>query len=264
MDFPQALRAYRSRSRLSQLELAVRAGTSQRYVSFVESGRSQAGRGMVVRLGEALALPLRERNSLLALAGFAPVYPETPWEEEALEPVRSAIGHILDGHLPFPAVVVERHGDLVAENAAFALVRGEGVAPWLLDPPVNVYRLALHPQGIRPRIENFDVWARHVIEGLRRTALAAPDERALDLLAELERYVPEEPPGAGHLGFAVPLVLRSPHGLLRLLTTVTTFATAVDVTVAELRLEAFLPADAATAGVLSAANAERTQTEGRA
>ena len=267
MEFTEALREHRTRRHLSQLDLALRAGTSQRYVSFVESGRSRAGRGMVVRLAESMGLPLRERNDLLVLAGFAPVYPESPLDSAELEPVRAALEHLLAGHLPYPAVVVDRYGDLVAANTAFALITGESsgepggqsgsdayeVAPELLRPPVNVYRLAPHPQGIAPRIANFEVWAQHILEGLRRAALAdpSPGSRSALLLDELAGYVPDRPPGADHLGFAVPLQLRSPVGLLRLLTTVTTFATAVDVTLAELRLEAFLPADAETAEALA-------------
>ncbi len=268
MDFSEALREHRTRRRLSQLDLALRAGTSQRYVSFVESGRSLAGRGMVVRLAESLELPLRERNELLLLAGFAPVYPESRWDSAELGPVREAMEHLLTGHLPYPAIVVDRYGDLVADNAAFALIVGDeaDIAAELLEPPVNVYRLALHPRGIAPRIANFDVWAQHILEGLRQAALRdpAPDARPALLRAELAPYVPERRPEADRLGFAVPLELRSAAGPLRLLTTVTTFATAVDVTVAELRLEAFLPADAATSAALTrwAGELRRIRAEG--
>ena len=262
VDFPQALREQRTRRRLSQLDLAVRAGTSQRYVSFIESGRSRAGRGMVVRLAESMELPLRERNELLVLAGFAPAYPESRLDATGIGPVRAAMEHILTGHLPYPAVVVDRYGDLVAANPAFALITGEISDPALLEPPTNVYRLALHPHGISPRIVNFDVWAQHILEGLRRAGLLdpAPDSRAARLYAELSPFVPPRPTGADHLGFAVPLELRSDAGPLRLLTTVTTFATALDVTVAELRLEAFLPADEATAAALLRHEQQRVRT----
>lgn len=208
---------------------------------------------MVVRLAESMELTLRERNDLLALAGFTPAYPESALTAAAIGPVREALEHILTGHLPYPAVVVDRYGDLVAANPALALVIGDEVAAELLEPPVNVYRLALHPRGISPRIENFAVWAQHIVAGLHRARIndPAPDSRAARLHAELSGYVPPRPPDADQLGFAVPLVLRSAAGTLRLLTTVTTFATALDVTLAELRLEAFLPADADTAAALT-------------
>jgi transcriptional regulator with XRE-family HTH domain len=250
--FPQALRERRIRGRPSQLELALRAGTTQRHISFLEGGRSEPRREMVIRLAESLDLPLRVRNGLLLAAGFAPAYPQTPLDDPALAPVRTALTHILTGHLPYPAVVIERHGDLVAANSAFGLIT-DGAAPELLEPPVNVYRLALHPNGIAPRIGNFDEWA-HIVERLHAEAQRNPDERLADLHAELMAYVPNRPPPPGHLGFAVPLRLHSTAGELNLITTATTFATAVDITLAELKLEAFLPADDATSASLARAS----------
>ena len=250
MDFAQALRERRTRRHLSQLELAIRCGTSQRHLSFIESGRSAPGRSMVVRLAESLELPLRERNGLLLAAGYAPVYPETKLDDPSLSAVHSALEHILSGHLPYPAVVVDRYGDLVATNAAFSVL-SEGAAPELLSAPVNAYRLALHPQGMAPRILNFAEWARHIVERLHQESMRNPTDRLADLRAELEQYVPERVVSPDHLGFAVPLQLRSAHGELHLMTTITTFATAVDVTISELKLEAFLPADETTARLLS-------------
>jgi transcriptional regulator with XRE-family HTH domain len=249
VDFPQALRERRTRRRLSQLELAVRTGTTQRHLSFLESARSEPGREMVIRLAESLELPLRERNDLLAAAGFAPAYPQTPLTDPALAPVHAALTHILTAHLPYPAIVVDRHGRLVAANDAFGLLT-EGAAAELLGPAANVYRLALHPAGMAPRIVNFTEWARHILEGLHAEILRNPDDQLTGLYAELEQYVPDEPAQPGHLGFAVSLQLRTARGELRLMTTITTFATAVDVTIAELKLEAFLPADQATASIL--------------
>jgi transcriptional regulator with XRE-family HTH domain len=249
VDFPTALRERRARSRLSQLDLALRAGTTQRHVSFMESGRSAPGRAMVVRLAESLELPLRDRNGLLLAAGYAPAYPETSLDDPALAPVRDALRSILDGHEPYPAIVVDHHGDLVAANAAFGLLT-EGVAADLLHPTPNAYRIALHPRGLAPRIRNLAEWARHVIERLDQAAARHADAQLARLKAELAGYVPEPTLDGDHLGFAVPLRLDSEHGELRLITTVTTFATAVDVTLAELKLEAFLPADAATAQAL--------------
>ncbi|WP_406007060.1 helix-turn-helix transcriptional regulator [Streptomyces sp. NBC_00637] len=243
MDFPSALRARRTRRHVSQLDLALRAGTTQRHVSFIENGRSVPGREMVVRLAESLELPLRERNELLVAAGYAPVYAESSLDDPLLAPVRTAIDHILHGHLPYPAVVVDQRGGLIAANTAFGLIT-EGAAPELLGPGANVYRLALHPRGLAPRIVNLAEWARHILVRL---------EGLEELRAELTGYVPELGPSDGLLGFAVPLRLRSSYGELRLMTTVTTFATAVDVTLAELKLEAFLPTDPATAQALAAA-----------
>ncbi|MGW2722740.1 MmyB family transcriptional regulator [Streptomyces sp. NPDC001492] len=243
MDFPRALRERRTRRHLSQLDLALRAGTTQRHLSFIESGRSVPGRTMVVRLAESLELPLRERNELLLAAGYAPVYPESALDDPVLAPVRTAIGHILRGHLPYPALVVDRSGDLIAANSAFDRIT-QGVSPELLGPGTNIYRLALHPEGLAPRIRNLAEWARHILARLGHLE---------ELRAELTEYVPQLDPSAGLLGFAVPLHLESSYGELHLITTVTTFATAIDVTLAELKLEAFLPADAATAQRLSAA-----------
>lgn len=243
VDFPRALRERRTGRRLSQLDLALRAGTTQRHLSFIESGRSVPGRAMVVRLAESLELPLRERNELLLAAGFAPVYPENALDGPVLAPVRAAIDHILRGHLPYPALVVDRAGELVAANAALDMIT-EGAAPELVGPGTNVYRLALHPDGLAPRIRNLPEWARHILARLGHLP---------DLHAELSGYVPPLGPSASPLGFAVPLHLGSSYGELRLMTTVTTFATAVDVTLAELKLEAFLPTDAATAEALAEA-----------
>jgi transcriptional regulator with XRE-family HTH domain len=252
VKFAQVLRERRASRRLSQLELALRAGTTQRHLSFIESGRSTPGREMVIRLAESLELPLRERNEFLLAAGFAPAYPQTPLEAAALAPVMDALDHILAAHVPYPAIVVDRHGDLVAANAA-QHVLFDGCAAELLVAPVNAYRVALHPDGMAPRIANFPEWARHVLEGIRAELRRSPGSQLAALHDELSQYVPAARLQPGHLGFAVPLELRSSAGELRLITTITSFATAVDVTVSELKLEAFLPADAGTAAVLQAA-----------
>ena len=256
MDFARVLRERRASRRLSQLELALRAGTTQRHLSFIESGRSAPGREMVIRLGESLELPLRERNELLLAAGYAPAYLQTPLEAEALAPVMDALEHILAAHVPYPAIIVDRHGDLVAANAAQHILF-EGCAAELLARPANAHRIALHPDGMAPRIVNFPEWARHVLEGLRAELHRNPDDRLAALVDELDRYVPAARLRPGHLGFAVPVELRSAAGELRLITTITSFATAVDVSVSELKLEAFLPADAATAATLHAATPRR-------
>jgi transcriptional regulator with XRE-family HTH domain len=247
--FAHELRRWRTLRRSSQLELAIRAGTTQRYMSFLEQGRSRPGRAMVVRLAESLGLSLRERNGLLAAAGYAPVFPESSLDAPALRPVRDAIDTILEGHMPYPAVVARPYGEIVGANAALPVLT-EGAASELLDPPVNVLRLAVHPDGMGRRVENLPEWGRHIIESLRNQALRSPDPRLDEFVAELEGYLPAVEGGHDHLGFAVPLRLASDEGELRLITTLTSFATAVDVTLSELHLEAFLPADDATADIL--------------
>ena len=247
--FPAEMRQWRSTRRLSQLELAVRAGTTQRHVSFIEQGRSRPGRDMVLRLAESMELTLRERNELLLAAGFAPAFPESSLDDEALRPVRRALDTVLEGHLPYPAMVVRPHGILVAANRAFDVFH-EGVDPALLAAPVNVFRLALHPDGLARRVRNLPEWGRHITENLRAQLLRSPDPSLEALLTELEGYLPPPPTDPNVLGFAVPLELASNDGDLRLITTLTSFATAADVTLAELHLEAFLPADESTADVL--------------
>jgi transcriptional regulator with XRE-family HTH domain len=247
--FPTELRRWRSVRRLSQLELAMRADTTQRHVSFIEQGRSRPGRSMVVRLAESMELTLRERNELLLAAGFAPAFPESPLDDEALRPVRQAIDTILEGHLPYPAIVVRPPCILVAANRAFDLFN-EGVDPALLEPPINLFRHALHPDGVAPRVRNLPAWGRHLTQHVRAQLARSPDPSLEALLAELEGYLPPLPDEVDVLGFAVPLELASADGDLRLITTLTSFATAADVTLAELSLEAFLPADEHTADVL--------------
>ena len=261
-EFAVALREWRRRRRVSQLELALDAGTTQRHISFIESDRSVPGRQMVLRLGEALHVPLRERNSLLLAAGYAPAYDETDLDDPKLDPIRNALERILAGHRPYPAVIADRHGDLVSGNAPFwALI--DGVAPDLLAPPVSIARVILDPRGLAPRIANIDVYAWHVIDALREKSRRHPDERLDSIVAELAGTVPERArPAANHLGYAVPLRLRSPGGELTLLTTLAHFATAVDVTVSELSLEAFLPGDAATAEALAVADRRGESEQG--
>jgi len=234
---------------MSQLELAVRAGTTQRHLSFIEQGRSRPGHSLVMRLAQSMELTPRERNALLLAAGFAPAFPESPLDDDALRPISDALDTILDGHLPYPAIVVRPHGILVSANRAFDLFH-EGVDPALLVPPINLFRHALHPDGLAPRVRNLPQWGRHITENVRAQLLRSPDPSLEALLAELEGYLPPLTPQADALGFAVPLQLSSADGDLRLITTLTSFATAADVTLAELHFEAFLPADEFTAEVL--------------
>lgn len=205
---------------------------------------------MVVRLAETLELSLRERNALLMAAGYAPVFPESSLDDDALRPVREALSRVLDGHMPYPAVAVRPYGEIVAANDAVTVLF-EGAAEWLLSPPVNVLRLAVHPEGMAPRVANLGEWGRHIVDSLRAQLLRSPDPALQSFVSELEGYLPPLEPGSEHLGFAVPLRLRCSSGELRLITTLTSFATAVDVTLAEIHLEAFLPADEQTARILA-------------
>ena len=255
-DFASVLRGWRTRRRLSQMDLAIEAGTTQRHLSFLERGRSAPGRDIVGRLADSLQLTPRQRNALLSAAGFAPAHPESDPDAPVLEPVREALHHVLDGHLPYPAMVMNGFGELVAANGAFGLLV-EGVAARLLEPPVNVLRVALHPEGMAPRTVNLDDWRRHILHGLRQRG---PHPRIDALIDELENYglpAPGNQP-IESLGFAVPLHLRTDDGEVRLVATISTFVTALDVTVSELRLEAFLPADRETAAIL----ARRSETRG--
>nr|WP_204332267.1 helix-turn-helix transcriptional regulator [Geodermatophilus sabuli] len=244
------LRTWRQRRRLSQLDLSCQAGVSTRHLSFLETGRARPTREMLLRLAEELEIPLRARNELLLSAGFAPAYAERPLDDPAMAPVREALDLVLAGYEPHPAVVIDRTWHLVAANRSVALLL-DGAAEWLLRPPVNVLRLSLHPEGMAPRIANLTQWRTHVLHRLGREAAGTGDPG----LAALHRELAALPGGRGGSpadGIVVPLRIRHGDGELAFLSTVTTFGTAVDVTAAELSIEAFLPADRHTAAVLRA------------
>lgn len=249
------LRRWRDQRRLSQMELALEAEVSTRHLSFVETGRAKPSREMVVRLAEHLDVPLRERNALLLAAGYAPAYPESSLEDAELGQVREAVRLLLVAHEPFPAIAVDRRWELVDGNAGVPLITA-GAAAHLLEPPVNALRLALHPEGMAPRIANLAEWRSHLLGRLRREVTATQDPQLKALLAELSEYPgDEEPEGqvprAGEI--VVPLRLRTDRaGELAFMSTVTTFGTPLDITVSELSIEAFFPADAHTANVLRA------------
>lgn len=243
------LRVWRKRRRFSQMELAGEADISARHLSFVENGKSSPSRDMLMRLAEPLAMPLRERNRLLLAAGYAPQYPERPFDDREMTATRQAVQGILAAHEPFPALAVDRHWTLVAANTAIANLL-VGVAPRLLEPPVNVLRLSLEADGLAPSILNLAEWRHHLLERLRRDATSSGDARLFKLHDEL-RAIPvpaSSTPPSRTSAIAVPLVLRHPATGLRLsfLSTTTVFGTATDITLSELTLEAFLPADEAT------------------
>lgn len=251
--FGQQLRAWRLRRGLSQLELACESGISTRHLSFVETGRSVPSREMVLRLAERLEVPLRARNGLLVAAGYAPMYRERSLDDPDLQAAREAVDQILKGHEPFPALAVDRHWHLVSCNRAVPPLLA-AASPSLLQAPVNVLRLSLHPEGLAPSIINLVQWREHLIERLRRQIAATGDALLAALLEELRSY--PVPPGAGpalaagHPGVAVPLQLRTPRGQLNFISTTTVFGAPMDITLQELALETFFPADALTAETL--------------
>ncbi|WP_243859756.1 helix-turn-helix domain-containing protein [Amycolatopsis arida] len=249
----ELLREWRHRRRVSQLELAVTADVSARHLSFVETGRAAPSRDMVLLLCAHLDVPLRERNQLLLAAGYAPVYAEHALTAPELAAVRDAVRGLLRGHEPYPAVVVDRKWNLVEANSSIAVLV-DGVAPALLEPPVNVLRATLHPNGMAPRIANLGEWRAHLLGRLRREVDVTADPDLTDLLRELRGYPCAEPvpevlaPNPGDL--VVPLRFRYGGIELAFFSTVATFGTPLDVTLAELSIESFFPANAATAAVL--------------
>jgi transcriptional regulator with XRE-family HTH domain len=244
------LKDWRRRRRMSQLDLALEAGVSARHLSFLETGRSKPSREMVLHLSEQLEVPLRDRNQLLLAAGFAPAYAERGIEEPEMTPVRAALDRILKGHEPYPAVVVDRWWDLVAANAGIALFTAE-VAPHLLEPPVNALRVTLHPEGMAPRIGNLPEWRAHLLDRVRRQIAVTHDDRLAELYAEVAGYPGGEASLPAHEpSIAVPLRVTVQGAALSFLSTIATFGTAVDITLAELAIEAFFPADEATSAYL--------------
>jgi transcriptional regulator with XRE-family HTH domain len=255
------LRDWRTRRRMSQQDLALEAGVSARHVSFVETGRSRPSAEMVIQLAEHLDVPLRDRNALLLAAGFAPAYAQRDLDEPEMGPVRDAIDRVLRGHEPYPAIVVDRHWGLVSANRAVPLLIA-GAAGHLLEPPVNVLRLSLHPEGMAPRIVNLGEWRAHLLDRLGRQAVVSGDPALFALHDELAGYPGGEPGHAPDLeagAIAVPLRLRAGEDELAFISTATTFGTATDVTVSELAIESFFPADDATARALEARSASRSR-----
>ena len=255
------LREWRQRRRLSQLDLALEAEVSARHLSFVETGRSKPSRELLLHLAEHLDVPLRERNGLLLAAGYAPMYRETPLDAAAMTPVRAALDKILAGHEPFPAVIVDRRWDLVSANLPAMAILTDGVSPELLEPPINALRVSLHPEGLAPRVINLAEYSAHLLTRLHRQAVLSADPDLFMLHDELSGYpgVVQESPAevdAAALLF-VPLVLRGPdQRQLTFFSTVATFGTAVDVTLSELAIESFFPADKETERALRSVSAE--------
>jgi transcriptional regulator with XRE-family HTH domain len=249
----ELLREWRNRRRMSQLDLALEANVSARHLSFVETGRAQASRELLLNLAEHLEIPLREQNALLLAAGYAPVFGETPLDTEEMTPVRRALDAILAGHEPYPAVIVDRQWEIVTSNRPAQMLL-HGVSEELLAPPANALRITLHPDGMATRILNFPEWSSHLLTRLHRQVLLSQDPA----LAELERELLEFPGVEPYSGAAephemlfVPLRLGLPDGpVLSMFSTLATFGTALDITIEELSIESFFPADDETEAYL--------------
>ena len=253
-SFGTQLREWRQRRRLSQLDLSVDAEVSTRHLSCVETGRAMPSREMVLRLADRLEVPLRERNRLLTAAGVAPMYAERALDDPALAAARAAVEQILKAHDPFPALAVDRHWNLVFHNAAAGALLQMGIAPELLQGPINVLRISLHPQGLAPRIVNLAQWRAHLFERLHHQIALTADPVLTALAEELAGYPAPMHDGAAaftpNAAIVVPLVLDTPLGPLSFISTMTVFGTPVEITLSELALETFFPADAATADAL--------------
>jgi transcriptional regulator with XRE-family HTH domain len=247
------LKDWRQRRRLSQLDLACEAQISARHLSFVETGRSLPSREMILHLSEQLNIPVRERNVLLVAAGFAPIFPERTLADPALETARRTIDLVLETQKPYPAFAIDRHWNLLATNAAIPELY-IGVSEELLRPPVNGLRLSLHPEGLAPRTVNFVEWRGHLLGRLRHEIELTADPKMIDLLAEVSSYpVPQGADTSRHgidNPIMTPFQIRIEAGLLSFYSTTTVFGTPVDITLSELAIESFFPADAATAEIV--------------
>jgi transcriptional regulator with XRE-family HTH domain len=241
------LREWRQRRHLSQLDLACEAEISPRHLSFVETGRSAPSRDMVLKLAERLDVPLRERNVLLMAAGFAPAFPQRPLDDPALKPAQAAIDRVLEAHEPNPALAVDRHWNLVASNRMVAPLL-EGIATEMLAPPLNVLRLSFHPQGLAPRTVNLGEWCGHLLERLHRQCEQTGDPELIRLYGELKAYrLPARPAPLSTDTIAIPFRMRLGGETLSFFSTTMIFGTPVDITLSELALETFFPADDLTA-----------------
>ncbi|MFD7433795.1 helix-turn-helix domain-containing protein [Streptomyces sp. NPDC059861] len=244
------LRAWRERRRVSQLELALRAGSSARHISFVETGRSCPSEEMVLKLAEHLDVPVRERNALLLAAGYAPRYPETPLDDPALDAVREGVERLIQGYEPYPALVVDATYNVLAANRGVTMLL-EGLPESLLALPPNAMRLTLHPRGLAPRIRNFPEWRGHLLAQMDRQIALHRSAALRELYEEVSAYpAPEAAPGTEPADpvpyFALPMQIEHQGRILSFVSSISTFNTPMDVTVAELAIETLLPADPAT------------------
>lgn len=247
----EQLREWRVRRRMSQMDLALDSEISTRHLSFIETGRSKPSAQMLQRIADCLDVPHRARNALLLAGGYAPDYQERPLDSPEMEGMKAIVEHVLTGHEPYPALAVDRHWNMVAANSAVEIL-AQLAAPELFEPPVNVLRIALHPKGLAPHIVNHGEWRTHILERLDHQIDASADAGLIALRAELAGYPAsaDAHDGSAANGIAVPLILDTPMGRLRFVSTVTIFGTPVDITLSELAIEAFFPADAESAALL--------------
>jgi transcriptional regulator with XRE-family HTH domain len=246
------LREWRQRRHLSQLDLAGDAEISARHLSFVETGRAAPSRDMVLKLAERLAVPLRERNVLLVAAGFAPAFPQRSLDDPALKSARAAIDLVLTAHEPNPALAVDRHWNLVSANRMVTPLL-DGIAPDMLAPPLNVMRLSFHPRGLAARTVNLAEWCGHLLERLHHQCEATADPELIKLYDELKTYpIPARPGPLSADTVAIPFKMRFGDEILSFISTTMIFGTPVDITLSELALETFFPADDLTAGQMRA------------
>lgn len=243
------LRDWRQRRRKSQLDLACQANVSTRHLSFVETGRALPSRDMVLHLADELEIPMRERNLLLVAAGYAPLFTERALDDPALTSARAAIDLILEAQKPYPAFAVDRQSRIVASNGALPIIY-EGVAPFLLEPPINGMRLTLHPEGMAPRIVNLAEWREHLLADLKRQIDLTADPVLIELLREVSAYPAPERTAPLHMPseprFVIPFRIQTSAGLLSLFTTTMVFGTAADITLSELAIECCFAADRET------------------
>ncbi|MCX5327054.1 helix-turn-helix domain-containing protein [Streptomyces sp. NBC_00120] len=247
------LREWRERRRVSQLELALRADSSARHLSFVETGRSRPSEELVLRLAEHLDVPVRERNALLLAAGYAPRFAETPLDDPSMGALREGLDRLLHGYEPYPALVVDATYTVVAANRGIAMLM-EGIPESLLTPPLNAMRLTLHPEGLAPRIRNLREWRGHLLAQMERQIALDRSEALRAVYDEVKAYPVADRDGGGDVGeggeavpyFALPMVIEHDGQVLSFVSSISTFNTPMDVTVAELAIETFLPADPAT------------------
>ncbi len=257
------LRGWREQRRVSQLELALRAGSSARHISFIETGRSRPSEEMVLRLAKHLDVPVRDRNSLLLAAGYAPHYPETPLDDPALDALREGVERLIQGYEPYPALVVDATYNVVAANRGILMLLGS-VPEHLLEPPLNAMRLTLHPEGLAPRIRNLREWRGHLLAQMERDIALRRSQPLRALYEEVAAYpappaapsaapgspagdaVPDEEPSEPVPYFALPMLIEHDGRVLSFISSISTFNTPMDVTVAELAIETLLPADPAT------------------
>jgi transcriptional regulator with XRE-family HTH domain len=247
----QQIRDWRTRRRMSQMDLALDTEISTRHLSFIETGRSKPSAAMLLRIAECLDVPHRARNALLLAAGYAPDYQERPLDSAEMAGMKTIVEHVLKGHEPYPAIAVDRHWNMVAANDAIAILI-EQVSPTLLVAPVNVLRIALHPDGLAPQIANHTAWRTHILHRLDLQIEACADPVLAELREELAGYAIEanDNDSVPVSGIAVPLILDTIAGRISFVSTVTIFGTPVDITLSELAIEAFFPADAESAALL--------------